>query len=59
MPVYTFGEEKLFFLLPLLHSEEISDCSICLPVGPHINLEDCKFMLKNIKLILKKIHEKN
>ena len=41
------------------NSEEISDCSICLPVGPHVNLNDCNYIVKNITNILNKIHEKN
>lgn len=60
VPRMTYYKKKYGYIKKnFIHSEEISDCSICLPVGPHVNLEDCKFMLKNINLILKKIHEKN
>ena len=33
-----------------LNSEEISDNSICLPVGPHISLKDCKYIFDNLNL---------
>ena len=42
-----------------INSEEISDCSICLPVGPHINLQDCAYICRNINYILNKNYEKN
>ncbi len=38
-----------------LNSEEISDNSICLPVGPHISLKDCKYIFDNLNFILKSI----
>ena len=50
-----YGYKKKFFE----NSEEISDCSICLPVGPHINLNDCKYIVKIFNNILKKSYEKN
>tara|TARA_B100001057_G_C22864109_1_gene955788 strand:+ start:930 stop:2087 length:1158 start_codon:yes stop_codon:yes gene_type:complete len=50
-----YGYKKKFFK----NSEEISDCSICLPIGPHINLDDCKYMVKIFSNILKKNYEKN
>ncbi len=40
------------------NSEEISDCSICLPVGAHVSIKDCNYIIKIINAIFKN-YEKN
>jgi len=44
---YRFSEKKF------INASRISDCSIALPVGPHLNKKDMKFIAKNLIKIIK------
>lgn len=46
-----YGYKKKLFL----NSEDISDNSICLPVGPHVSLKNCEYIYNILNLALKNI----
>ena len=51
-----YGYKKDFFL----NASEISDYSISLPVGPHLNKKDLLYLANNLKSIVRKFnYEKN
>ena len=51
-----YGYKKDYFL----NASEISDYSISLPVGPHLNKKDLLYLANNLKSIIRKFnYEKN
>ena len=41
-----------------LNASEISDYSISIPVGPHLNRKEVIYVINNLKKELKKLNEK-
>ncbi len=50
---YTYFKKDGYSRLNFSNAREISNCSICLPVGPHLKLSNLKFITLELKKIFK------